>query len=295
MAKQANRCQWIGLSDALEAFVSARGKHQSQTHIRPLHWHVASRLVVEGGFHPDDIVPRPPFSVRRSRGGDVLVHDPERAAGGELTVLGGLKTKDVDVVVTKPGIGPCIAVSIKGTLNAFRNLTNRMEEAVGDCTNLHISYPNLVYGFLHVVRANRQGPVGPEAARFLKADDAGNVMANDIAIRADGEVAESIGRYHDVLLGLTGRGGVRNDLSRYEALALAMLDPEQRTVLQDWPPAASPLRIEGFMDAIYRAYDQRYVYAAPKLAKRTARLAWLADSPALEMPIARDFVPRLSG
>lgn len=78
----------------------------------------------------------------------MLVHDPERAAGGELTVLGGLKTKDVDVVVTKPAIGPCIAVSIKGTLNAFRNLTNRMEEAVGDCTNLHISYPNLVYGFL---------------------------------------------------------------------------------------------------------------------------------------------------
>ena len=58
-------------------------------------------------------------------------------------MLGGLKTKDVDVVVSKPGIGPCVAVSIKGTLNAFRNLTNRMEEAVGDCTNLHISYPNL--------------------------------------------------------------------------------------------------------------------------------------------------------
>ncbi len=59
----------------------------------------------------------------------MLVHDPESAAGGELTVLGGLKTKDVDVVVSKPGIGPCVAVSIKGTLNAFRNLTNRMEEA----------------------------------------------------------------------------------------------------------------------------------------------------------------------
>ena len=124
MARGANRCQWIGLPDALEAFVTARGKHQSQTHIRPLHWYVASRLVVEGGFHPDDIVPRPPFSVRSSRNGHVLIHDPESAAGGELTVLGGLKTKDVDVVVTKRGIGPCVAVSIKGTLNAFRNLTN---------------------------------------------------------------------------------------------------------------------------------------------------------------------------
>ena len=81
-----------------------------------------------------------------------------RSAGsrGERTILGGLKTKDVDVVVAKHGIGPVMAVSMKGTLNAFRNLTNRMEEAVGDCTNLHISYPALVYGFLQVMRANRE-------------------------------------------------------------------------------------------------------------------------------------------
>jgi hypothetical protein len=292
VARQANRCRWIGLSEALDAFVSVPGKSQSQAHIRPLHWYVACRLVVEGGFHPDDIVPRPPFSVRRSRGGHVLVHDPESAAGGELTVLGGLKTKDVDVVVSKPGIGPCVAVSIKGTLNAFRNLTNRMEEAVGDCTNLHISYPNLVYGFLHVIRANREGPLAPEAAHFLKADDAGNVAANDIAVRGDGGVVESIVRYHDVLLGLAGRVGVRNDISRYEALALAMIDPASRTASVGWPAAASPLRIEGFMDAIYRAYDQRYVYAAPKLSKRTARLAWRSDSTALEEAVALGFVPR---
>ena len=166
-------------------------------------------------------------------------------------MLGGLKTKDVDVVVSKPGIGPCVAVSIKGTLNAFRNLTNRMEEAVGDCTNLHISYPNLVYGFLHVIRANREGPLAPEAAHFLKADDAGNVATNDIAVRGDGEVVESIVRYHDVLLGLGAwRGPQRH--SRYEALALAMIDPESRAVLADWPLAQSPLRMEGFMDAIYR-------------------------------------------
>ncbi len=293
VARQANRCQWIGLSEALDAFVSVPEKPQSQAHIRPLHWYIACRLVVEGGFHPDDIVPRPPFSVRRSRGGHMLVHDPESAAGGELTVLGGLKTKDVDVVVSKPGIGPCVAVSIKGTLNAFRNLTNRMEEAVGDCTNLHISYPNLVYGFLHVIRANREGPLAPEAAHFLKADDGGNVAANDIAVRGDGEVVESITRYHDVLLGLAGRDGVRNDISRYEALALAMIDPERRAVLSHWPQAASLLRIEGFMDAIYHAYDQRYVYAAPKLAKRTARLSWRPDSPAFDEPIAVEFGPRL--
>ena len=223
----------------------------------------------------------------------MLTHAPDHGGGGELTVLGGLKTKDVDVVVSKPGIGPCVAVSIKGTLNAFRNLTNRMEEAVGDCTNLHISYPNLVYGFLHVIRANLEGRLAPEAAHFLKPDAAGNVKANDVAVRADGSVSETIVRYHDVLPGLAGRAGVRNDVSRYEALALALVDPAARLPRTDWPEVGSPFRIENFMGAVYQAYDRRYVYPAPKLAGRTARLTWRADSPALEEPVALEFEPRL--
>jgi len=298
VANQDNRCRWIGFSEALEAFVSVHGKSQSQDHIRPLHWYVASRMVVEGGFHPDEVVPHPPFvvgPVRRSTGAATLIYDPDSASGGELTVLGGLKTKDVDVVVTKPSVGPCVAVSIKGTLKAFRNLTNRMEEAVGDCTNLHISYPNLVYGFLHVIRATKEGPMPLEAAHFLKADRTGNVASNDVAIRRDGTPSESIKRYHDVLIGLTGRGGVRNDISRYEAIALAMINPDTLGPLPDWPERESPLLLDDFMETIYRTYDQRYVYSAPKLAKQTARLTWRTDSPALEESAAKEFASRLEG
>src|SRR5439155_20957487 len=106
----------------------------------------------------------------------MLTHDPSTGGTGEQTILGGVKTKQVDVTVSKAGIGPCIAVSVKGTANAFRNLTNRMEEAIGDCTNLHISYPNLVYGFLHVIKATLE---------------ATGVPKNDVAILADGQVVES--------------------------------------------------------------------------------------------------------
>lgn len=74
-----------------------------------------------------------------------------------------------------------------------------------------------------------------------------------------------------------------------------MIDPDSRVVLEEWPLTASPLRIESFMDAIYGAYDQRYVYAAPKLAKRTTRLTWRADSPAFAEPLASAFVLRLGG
>ena len=100
---------------------------------------------------------------------------------------------------------------MKGTLNAFRNLTNRMEEAVGDCTNLHISYPALVYGFLQVMRANRE---------------AEGVSPNDVAICHDGEVSDAISRYHDVMARLAGRDDVRSEVTKYEAVALALVDPD---------------------------------------------------------------------
>src|SRR5688500_12585908 len=150
MAEPIPPVQLIGLREALRVYVQA-AETQSTRHIRPLHWYIANRLVIEGGFLPDDIVPRPPFQVAVQRAGRrqryLLIHDPSLGGTGEHTILGGVKTKQVDVTVSKPGIGPCIAVSLKGTVGAFRNLTNRMEEAIGDCTNLHIAYPNLVYGF----------------------------------------------------------------------------------------------------------------------------------------------------
>ena len=296
MVKDDNCCQWLTLAEALAGFAMPRGRTQSQAHIKPLHWYVACRLVVEGGFLPEEITPRPPFEIEQLSSREerlLLTHKLGTGSTGELTILGGLKTKDVDVAVTKSQIGPCIAVSVKGTLNAFRNLTNRMEEAIGDCTNLHISYPNLVYGFLHVLRANREGPRAAADAAILQADREGKVAANDISLRLDGKPTDSIIRYHDVLLGLAGRAGIRDDITRYESLALALINPDTLSIFDTWPEGDSPLRIEKFFEQIYRSYDQRYVFAAPKLARRTARAVWHPDSPALAEPIAGEFAVRV--
>jgi hypothetical protein len=51
--------------------------------------------------------------------------------------------------------GLVLAVSCKGVTKAFRNLTNRMEETIGECTNLHITYPAMVIGYFAILRANR--------------------------------------------------------------------------------------------------------------------------------------------
>jgi hypothetical protein len=275
----------VSLREALINFIDA-SETQSQLHIKLLHWHIVERLVIEGGFDPDDIVPHPPLRIETAGSGGRrrhrLIHDPSAAVAGELTILGGLKTKDVDVVVSRRGIGPCIAISVKGTLNAFRNLTNRMEEAAGDCTNIHISYPNLVYGFFHVIRAGRFGEVDKR---------------NDAAIEADGRVVDGIVRYHDAIARLTGRKDVRNDVSRYEAVCLLLASTEESTrgtVLESFPTADSTIRFDRFFNSIYDAYDLRYVYTAPALRKTTARLMWATDSPAFDAEGAEGFNRRIA-
>jgi hypothetical protein len=277
-------CQWTNERDALAHFAAYEGATQSQQHIKPLHWYVACRLVLEGGFRPEEITPRPPFTVRKRKSEWELEYDPDFAAGGEATVLGGLKTKNVDVVVNKPGLGPVLAVSCKGMTGAFRNLTNRMEETIGECTNLHITYPAMVFGYLFVIRANRQieeaasiaGEDGTTAGKQLK--------ANDIAMAVGGEPVESIIRFHSALRELTGRRGIRNDVSRYEAVSLSlveMADAELGALLPSYPAEDSPLRLERFFETLYLRYDERFVYAAPDLKSVTQRLEWSPASPAL--------------
>ena len=82
-------CQWVNQSTVLKHFARYDGPTQSQQHIKPLHWYAACRLVLEGGFHPDELKPRPPFTVTKRRGQYFIHFDPSAATGGEATVLGG--------------------------------------------------------------------------------------------------------------------------------------------------------------------------------------------------------------
>ena len=272
------------LHSALRSFADASAT-QSQEHIKPLHWHIAERLVLEGGFATEDITPRPPLRVESTGTGRErryrLIYDPAVAQSGEQIVLGGLKTKLVDVVVSNREIGPCLAVSVKGSLNAFRNLTNRMEEAAGDCTNLHLVYPAMVYGFLHILKANREQDVESR---------------NDIAVHAPGAISPGITRYHEAMARLSGRRDVRDDVSRYESVAIIFAGTRQSglgDVLPLFPPSSSPLAVDRFFPKLYEIYDLRFVYSAPALEGRTRRLEWASDSPVLDLAKQAGFHPRV--
>ncbi len=259
--------EFIGQQTALKEFATITST-QSQAHIKPLHRYLAMRLVLEGGFHPDEITPHPPLTVKQSGKRNLLVFDPTLEDSGEQTLLGGLKSKVVDVVVAKPGVGPVIAISVKGTIGAFRNLTNRMEEAIGDSANVHIMYPGLVYGFLHLLKGNdaRKAQLKP----------------NDAAIKSNGSVVPSIHRYHDVLIGLSGRKFIRDDVSRYEAVGLGLVNSHDNPGLlhDDFPSGESPLHLNRFFANLLTTYDLRFPYVAASVGI-LKRMIWDTASPAL--------------
>lgn len=264
-------CHWRGARETFHHLATSEESTQSQRVVKPLHWYVACRLVIEGGFLPGEIKPHPPFWAVKQGKRWLLEFDRTRATGGEATVLGGLKTKNVDVVVEKPGIGPVIAISCKNTGNAFRNLTNRLEEAVGECTNLHMAYPALVTGFFSVLRAHREGS-RPDLA------------TNDVAIAKDDNPVDAIVRYHEALHNLEGRADLRDTISKYEAVSLCLIETSGATIgrsVRNYPPADSPLRAERFFETIYRRYHERFVLAAPTFEDRniTPRIEWDAASP----------------
>ena len=292
-------CQCVNRDNALIHFASYDGRTQSQQHIKPLHWYVACRLVLQGGFHPDEIKPRPPFRVTTKGRRYLLEFDQTCATGAEATILGGLKTKSVDIVVSKDGLGPVVAVSCKGMTGAVRNLTNRMEETVGECTNLHITYPALVLGYLFVVRANRASVTADDQASNAVQERTRRTERNDIAITDSGQPVESIVRFHAALCALTARQGIRDDVSRYEAVAMGLINVDTHHVgqlLPDYPPPGSPLVFDRFFDSLYLRYDERYVYSAPDLRSRTRRIEWSPDSPALASPLvsSMDYEIRLA-
>ena len=157
-----------------------------------------------------------------------------------------------------PGIGPALGISAKSTGNAFRNLTNRMEEALGDCANIHMMYPGFVFGFLHFIRLASLTQFAPADASF----------------DASGQPLEKLIRYHDVLVSLAGRTTITDPAMRYESVALVVYQCTEgrATIWPDYPPRSSPVHYANFFQRLYDIYDLRFAY--PDASGRSRRKSW---------------------
>ncbi len=170
-----------------------------------------------------------------------------------------MKYKNLDVTVFPPGIGPALGISIKRTGNAFRNLTNRMEDAPGDCVNIHMMYPGFVFGFLHLIRFGQVS---------------GGLSANDASFDAQGHPLDSIVRYHNALCALNGRGAISDPAMRYESIGMLVYrcHGERVEIWPDYPAEESPVHYAKFFQRLYDAYDLRYAY--PDSRGHNHRKSW---------------------
>ena len=252
---------------------------QSREHLRSLRAYVACRLVIEGGFDPDWIRPRPPITVERTEHGSLLHHDPDAAKPGRRPILGGLKAGKPDVTVTIPPIGPVLALSLKGTHHAFGDLTDTLEEAAGASTNLHMVYPALVYGFWHVLRTSEADDPAP-MAHFRLRD--GRYDAHDLALLSDGELAAPVQRYGHALKRLSEREDLLDAPSLYEACGLTLVNcrggPEECGVDAGYPAPGSELDYNRMFQRLYAIYDRRFVDSTTALRGVTARKLWHRES-----------------
>ena len=83
--------------------------------------------------------------------------------------------------------------------------------------------------------------------------------------------------------------------------ALSLVNPgatHTGQMLESFPPADSPLRIESFFQTLYLRYDERFVFSAPDLRSVTRRVEW---SPQSSLFLTDDFIgglgypPRITG
>jgi hypothetical protein len=237
---------------------------QSGQHIKLVHAHCSNRLVIEGGFPPEWVRPRPPLVSKAGPSNSYgLAYSPEAESSTEQSVLGGMKYKNLDVAVLPPGIGPALGVSVKSTGSAFRNLTNRMEDAPGDCVNIHMMYPGFVFGFLHLIRFGRV------------ADGLG---ANDASFDSQDRPFDSIVRYHNALCALTGRSTITDSPTRYESIGLLVYRclGEKVEIWPGYPAPDSPIHYSKFFQRLYEVYDLRYAY--PDARGINHRKSWAVSS-----------------
>jgi hypothetical protein len=234
-------------------------KTQSGEHIKAIHQHCADRLALEGGFRPEWLHPTPPLkSTPKTNREYRLSVSQGSLVDSEQTVFGGIKGKNIDVTVDVPGLGPSLGISAKSTGNAFRNLTNRMEEALGDCANIHMMYPGFVFGFLH----------------FIKFAKVGEVPAADASFGVDDKPLQKIIRYHSVLTSLSGRTSITDPPMRYESVGLVVYkcDVDHVQIWPHYPPADSPVYYLSFFQRLYDMYDLRYAY--PDESGKNYRKTW---------------------
>jgi hypothetical protein len=170
--------------------------------------------------------------------------------------VGAYLRKNVDIVAIHRTAGPTLAVSIKSlTKGVGKNLTNRVEEYVGEATNLHTRYPMLVFGFLILLelRTKPRTAKDPDITFLL---EKGGPKPNPLALRLLDRVRTFGGRRlladppgaYEATSAIFARNWTTDDSG---------LGPGPPTIFSALPEPSSDVAIQQFFLQLSEVYQER--------------------------------------
>jgi hypothetical protein len=170
---------------------------------------------------------------------------PETDVGPRTLRFRDHRSKSFDVCWPLKG-DPLILISVKSMQNAYRNLTNRIEEAFGDSAVLRLYKSNAVFGFFFFILNGKVASGQAEQGVSLRTVGAKGVAPFLEAIEEGGDFFDlsDIARYRKTS---TGRRGDRQDTIRkaeQSLLDLAVAEPVEQGGIHYDAIALAPTRIK---------------------------------------------------
>ena len=154
----------------------------------------------------------------------------------ETTVAGGLRTAQSDVTEAHELDGVRLAVEIKPSYRAVgRAIWNRFGDVRAFAVNIHLKFPFAVVG-------------GVQVLPTWDFDEHGNWVDTTSYLR---RAARRLDR-------IRLRETEAEAYHLLEAFLLLAFDPKTGKLAPNIPAPGSPLRLDGFIDAMVKAYDTRF-------------------------------------
>jgi hypothetical protein len=171
---------------------------------------------------------------------------PEADVGPRRIQFRKHRSKNFDVCWPLTGT-PLILISVKSMQNAYRNLTNRIEEAFGDSAVLRLYKSNAVFGFFFFMVNGRVAAGQAEQGVSLRTTGAKGVAPYLELIEEGGDFFDltDVDRYRKKKAG--GRKGKRQDTIRKAELSLldlAAAEPAEQGGIHYDAIAFAPARIK---------------------------------------------------
>jgi hypothetical protein len=180
---------------------------------------------------------------------------PTDEVGPKRIRLSDSRTKDFDCCWPLTG-EPKILISVKSMQNAYRNLTNRIEEAYGDLAVLRLYGKEAVFGFLYVILdgpvargeiGQMHGPSGRMRPFTALVEQGGDFLENP-PTTVYSKKADTIAKGAAVLLDMISPEPIKDPLNskifydsiafiptRFERSGASLVSPE------GWNPIISPV------------------------------------------------------